>query len=450
MKPNILVLFTDDQRYNTIRALGNSEIHTPTLDRLVERGCTFTHAHIQGGTSGAVCMPSRAMLHSGRCLMRFPDMGKQLPQDIPTMGSHFQAHGYNSFGCGKWHNGQAAFNRCFNSGDAIFFGGMADHWDVPMHHYAADGNYGEDSQYDRKGIHSTESISNAAISFIQQEHEKPWFNYVSFLAPHDPRTMPQWFHDLYQGDDVSLPKNYLPEHPFDNGDLELRDELLEERPRPRSAIQRHLREYYAMISHLDFQIGRIFEALEQSGQAENTIIVFAGDNGLAVGSHGLMGKQNLYEHSTRVPLIFAGPGIPCNTRSDAFCYLFDIFPSLCAALELDTPDSVDGKNLLPVMQQKTEQVYEYVHTAYRHYQRAVRDQRWKLIAYAVDGQYREQLFDLKNDPQELHDLIDVAAHAAEKERLQMELRKWQSDWYDELEWGQAFWSCADATATLDA
>ena len=102
------------------------------------------------------------------------------------------------------------------------------------------------------------------------------------------------------------------------------------------------------------------------------------------------------------------------------------------------------------MRQETDVVYEYVHTAYRFYQRAVRDQRWKLIAYAVDGQYREQLFDLKHDPQELHNLIDVAAHAAEKERLQIELRTWQSDWYDALEWGQAFWSCADATATLEA
>ena len=146
--------------------------------------------------------------------MRFEDQGQKLPTDIPTLGQHLQTHGYHSFGCGKWHNGQESFNRSFASGDAIFFGGMADHWDVPMHHYAADGQYGEQTANHAPGMHSTERIADAAIQFINQEHEKPWLNYVSFLAPHDPRIMPQWFHDLYQGDDVSLPENYLSEHPL--------------------------------------------------------------------------------------------------------------------------------------------------------------------------------------------------------------------------------------------
>ena len=198
-----------------------------------------------------------------------------------------------------------------------------------------------------------------------------------------------------------------------------------------------------MISHLDFQIGRILDALEASGQRENTIIVLAGDNGLAVGSHGLMGKQNLYDHSVRVPLIFAGPGIPEHKQSDAFCYLFDIFPSLCAAIGIDAPPSNDGQNLLPIMHDQATTRYQYVHTAYTKFQRAVRDQRWKLIAYAVDGVYREQLFDLENDPQELVDCIDKPEFQGERQRLRQALRQWQSDWHDDLHWGQTFWQCAE-------
>jgi len=134
MKPNILLLFTDDQRFDTISALG-SPVQTPNLDRLVARGTTFTHAHIPGGTSGAVCMPSRAMLHTGRHLFHLDRCGQRIPDDHTLLGEHFQAQGYTCFGTGKWHNSRPAYARSFNTGAEIFFGGMADHWNVPAYDY---------------------------------------------------------------------------------------------------------------------------------------------------------------------------------------------------------------------------------------------------------------------------------------------------------------------------
>ena len=140
-KPNVLFLFTDDQRFDTVHALGNEKIKTPSINRLVRRGTTFTHAHIPSGTSGAVCMPSRAMLHSGRTLYHLNGAGDIIPEEHTTLGEMFRNNGYRTFGTGKWHNGPEAFNRSFSEGDEIFFGGMSDHWNVPVFHYDPTGRY---------------------------------------------------------------------------------------------------------------------------------------------------------------------------------------------------------------------------------------------------------------------------------------------------------------------
>ncbi len=346
-RPNILFFFTDDQRFDTIHALGNDQIITPSMDRLVERGVSFTHAHIPCGTSGAVCMPSRAMLHTGRTLFHLEGAGESIPPEHATLGETLRAHGYRTFGTGKWHNGPASYHRSFSEGDEIFFGGMADHWNVPFFHYDPTGRYDktclivDDPHHSNvtrarycdhihAGRHSSQTICDAALSFLQGwDGGAPFFMYVSFLAPHDPRTMPQEYRDLYDPEQIELPPNFLGGHPFDNGELHVRDELLAGFPRTPEEIRRHLAEYYAMISHLDTQLERLLAALQAKGILEDTIIVLVGDNGLALGQHGLMGKQSCYDHSVRVPLVFAGPGVPRGVRTDAFAYLLDLFPTLC-------------------------------------------------------------------------------------------------------------------------
>ena len=357
--PNVLFFFTDDQRYDAL-GIFNSAIHTPHLDALAAAGTTFTRAHIPGGTSAAVCMPSRAMVHTGRTLFHLDGAGERIPEAHALLGEHLQHAGYTCYGIGKWHNGRESFARSFNGGDEIFFGGMDDHWNVPVYHYDPSGAYAQQhpfvrdpftsNQLDwracdhvRHGKHSTDLFGDVAVEFLDTHAgANPFFLYVSLMAPHDPRTMPPEYLALYDPDAIDLPPNFAEQHAFDFGVSGIRDEVLAASPRQPAEIKRHLAEYYAMISHLDAQFGRVTQALERNGYAENTIIVFAGDNGLALGQHGLMGKQNLYDHSVRIPLIFAGPGIPQGVQCATPCYLLDIFPTLCAAFGLDPPDLVEG------------------------------------------------------------------------------------------------------------
>ncbi len=462
-KPNIVFFFTDDQRFDTIHALGNADVQTPTLDRLVAEGTTFTHAHIPGGTSGAICMPSRAMLHTGRTLFHLEGAGQGIPADHVMLGEHLQAHGYRTWGTGKWHNGPASFARSFSDGAEIFFGGMDDHWNVPAFDYDPTGNYDSvlpqcpdafrsnalkirKGDHVRAGKHSSELFAEGAIDWLTQcDSDDPFFMYLSFMAPHDPRTMPQAYLDMYDPEDVPLPENFMGGHPFDNGDLKVRDEVLEEFPRDPDKVRRHIAEYYAMITHLDAQMGRVLDALTASKKADNTIVVFAGDNGLAVGQHGLLGKQNMYEHSVRVPLIFAGPGVPAGERRSAYVYLLDIFPTLCALIGVDTPSSVEGASLVSAMEDGDVQVRETLFAAYRGFQRMVKDERFKLIEYAVNGRRTTQLFDLETDPLELHNLADDEAHAGRLNALRATLFQWRDDWDDaQSEWGKAFWNGIEA------
>ena len=458
-RPNVVFFFTDDQRFNTIHALGNDAIATPNIDRLVARGTTFTHAHIPCGTSGAVCMPSRAMLHSGRSLFHISGAGQSIPPEHTTMGEAFQGNGYRTFGTGKWHNGCAAYARSFTDGDEIFFGGMADHWNVPAHHYDPTGKYAskcaiiEDPWRSNElkqrhcdhitaGKHSSELVCDAAINFIDgYDTASPFFCYIAFLAPHDPRTMPERFRQMYDPETTELPPNFMTAHPFDNGDLHIRDEMLAGFPRTRVEVRRHIAEYYAMITHLDDELGRVMSSLEAKGVLEDTVFVFAGDNGLSVGQHGLMGKQSCYEHSVRVPLIFAGPGVPEGVQSDAYPYLFDIFPTLCELTGTDTPESVEGTSLVKAMNDPAEKVRDTLYFAYTDKHRAVKDRRHKLIEYVINGKHTvTQLFDLESDPWELNDLANAPESAAKIDELRAELVRYRDAWNDrDSEWGERFW-----------
>lgn len=459
-QPNILFFFTDDQRFDTIGALGNKAVKTPNIDRLVAGGTAFTHAHIPSGTSGAVCMPSRAMLHTGRTLFHIEGAGESIPERHTTLGECLRKAGYQTFGTGKWHNGKESFNRSFSAGDEIFFGGMADHWNVPAHHYDPSGQYGgkiprcvdafksnelriHHCDHIVPGRHSSEMVCDAAIDFLEtRDPGKPFFAYVAFLAPHDPRTMPEEFLRMYNPEEIELPPNFMGGHPFDTGGLHIRDEELAGFPRTPEETRRHIAEYYGMISHLDQQLGRVLESLENNGLLGETIIVFAGDNGLAVGQHGLFGKQNCYEHSTRVPLIFAGPGIPQGVRSDAFVYLLDIYPTLCELAGTDLPDSVEGISMVPAIHDETEKIRATLYFAYTDLQRAVKDRRYKLIEYAVPDRDRvTQLFDCEKDPWELHNLADDAAHAGNVAELRGHMSRLAAEWDDrESKWGERFWS----------
>lgn len=409
--PNIVFILSDDQRPDTIRALGNKHIRTPNLDRLVYDGFTFTHAFCMGSTVGAVCIPSRAMILTGRSLYRATTgtNAARIPRQAALWPEEFRNAGYETIGIGKWHNDRPSYARCFTAGGPIFFGGMSDHNKVPVQSFDPTGQY-PTNRHRTTNVFSSELFANAAIQAIRSPDRsgKPFLLYLAFTAPHDPRTPPAEFARLYHPAKMPLPKNYLPEHPFDNGQIKGRDEELLPSPRTEEAVRKELAAYYGMITHMDHQIGRVLTALKDAGKAHNTIVVFASDHGLAIGSHGLLGKQNMYEHSVRAPLIFAGPGVP-QGRSDALCYLYDVFSTLCELAGLPLPPTVEGKSLAKIMQGRAENVRDEIFGAYRDVQRMIRTDQWKLIYYPKVN--RTQLFDLKADPREMLDLSEKPRHA---------------------------------------
>jgi arylsulfatase A-like enzyme len=435
-QPNIIFFLTDDQRFDTIRELGNKHIVTPNMDSLVRNGTTFTNAHIMGSNSGAVCIPSRAMLLTGRTLFQLQGQGNVIPQEHVTLPEVLRKAGYTTFHTGKWHQDPKTLARCFSDGAKIFFGGMTDQFNVPVFDFDPAGKYPKEKKYIEEGKHSSELFSDAAVQFLQSyKGEKPFFLYIAYTAPHDPRDMPTEYLDMYEPEKVALPKNFMHEHPFDNGEMAVRDEKLAAWPRTPQEIRRHIAAYYAMITHLDAQIGQVLAALKQTEYASSTIIIFAADNGLAVGSHGLMGKQNLYEHSVHVPLVISGPGISRDQKCDAFCYLLDIYPTVCNLTGLPTPSSVEGRSLVPIIQGREHKGRDTLFFAYKDVQRGVRDERYKLIEYLVNGKSTTQLFDLQLDGCEVNNLADSPSHIEHLQRLRRELVRWK----DELGNNSTFW-----------
>lgn len=448
-KPNILFLFADDQRASTIHALGNDEIITPNLDRLVNAGVTFENAYIMGAMNGAVCAPSRAMLMTGRALFNIDPTGNTIDSTHITLPKALEEAGYHTFHVGKWHNGIEAFMNSFADGTKIFFGGMHGQYDVPTYEFDKEGNYSEERLNPLTGLHSSELYAEAGIEFLKNyESEKPFFMYMAFQAPHDPREVVQKYINMYDTAQLSLPPNFMPNHPFDNGEIDIRDEWLAGYPRTPAEIKANIAAYYAMITHLDEQIGRVLETLEEQGMMENTIIVFSGDNGLAVGQHGLMGKQNLYEHSIHVPLIFAGPGISEGTKKNTLAYLFDIYPTLCSMAGINAPATVQGQ-VLPVLDTAKTVSRESLFFAYKHFQRALRNERYKLIKYNVDDKITTQLFDLKEDPFETNNLANNPDYQEKLKEMTELLAKEMTSNNDEAILDEPGWGVNHVPAWID-
>ena len=414
-RPNILVLLADDQRADTIGAWGNRHIHTPNLDRLVKRGFSFRNNYCFGANSGAVCVPSRAMLMSGRTWFDVKlnlEGARLLPEALRDAG-------YVTFATGKWHNERESFRRAFPDARSVFFGGMDDHTKMPV----CDVTAGRISEPRPAPKFSSEEFADAAISFLRQhEGGQPFFCYVAFTAPHDPRNPPPEYRERYYRRPPPLPRNFQPLPAVDNGfTRNVRDENLAPYPRTEKVIRDQLCEYYGLITHLDEQVGRILDALEQTGRRENTLIIYAADHGLALGSHGLLGKQSVYEHSMKSPLIIAGPGVSVGKSTEAFTYLLDLFPTICAAAGAPLPDHVAGFDLAPLWTGKKKMVRDSIFLPYTTHMRAVRDTRWKLIVYPQIN--HQELFDLRKDPDEVRNL--ATEQPAEVERLTRLLREWQ-------------------------
>ncbi len=423
-------MIADDHRWDAIDGMGDPTVKTPTMDSLMARGTTFHQTHIMGSLSGAVCVPSRAAVLTSAGLFR--SGANQINRDYAVWPQVMRQAGYHTFFSGKWHNDRQTFADSFDDGATIFFGGMGNQYKVPIFDFDPTGKYPKDARYIGDKF-STTLFTDSAVQFIENyDQTDPFFLYLSFTSPHDPRTPPGEYATMYKPEEVPVPDNFLPEHPFDNGEMRIRDEVLAEFPRTPEIVQQHIADYYGMITSQDAEMGRLLQTLETKGYLDNTIVIYTADHGLAVGQHGLLGKQNLYSHSIRVPSIFAGPGVPEGVTVDALTYLYDVFPTVCDLTEVDCPDTVEGSSLVPLMEGCVDKIRDTVFAAYKDIHRTVSDGRWKLIRYYVsketgNGTDFLQLFDLENDPSETNNLADVPEHAERINSLATELKRWQNE-----------------------
>ncbi|QDT53297.1 Arylsulfatase [Caulifigura coniformis] len=443
-KPNILFLFADDMTYAAIRELGNPEIQTPNLDRLARQGTCFTHASNMGGYHGAVCVASRTMLVTGRSVWRARELDHQMKQkeEVGALWpERMHAAGYETYHSGKWHVSTDPAKRFDHLGH-YRPGGMPatvpESYNRPL---AGKPDPWSPSDPKHKGFweggkHWSEVVADDAIGFLDDAatRGKPFFMYIAFNAPHDPRQSPQSFVDRYPASQIQVPKSFLPEYPWKDQigcDPKLRDEALGPFPRTEHAVQVHRQEYYAIITHLDEQIGRILDHLEKSGKAANTYVFFTADHGLAVGHHGLMGKQNLFDHSVRVPFLARGEKFQAGGRVATPIYLQDVMPTSLELAGAEIPESVEFKSLLPLAEgQPSPHHGDAIYGAYTMTQRSVTKDGFKLVVYP--NVPKLLLFDLKADPDEIHDLSGETVHQGRVATMFQDLQMLQKRLSDPL------------------
>lgn len=426
-RPNILFIITDDQDNATLDTYGDRECDTPNLDRLAKNGMTLTDAHQMGAFLGAVSTASRTMIMTGMYLWKAQALREQNPRSKSRSNQNYLVNGEKRIGAGNWvydpeesslpalfnKAGYETFRTCkqgnsYEPANALFSqrfdktcrmpddeNGSAWHADHVIRYF---NNRGKTDKNDRK----------------------PFFVYLGFSHPHDSRHGKPELLAKYGAEDVDnptklnnkmpkLPVNWLPEKAFPDGHPNLRDEVKVQgvgRRRDEIAVRNEKGKEFACIENIDIQIGRVLEALEKIGELDNTYIFFTSDHGIAVGKHGFMGKQNLFEHTFKVPFIISGPTIPKNSRATGNTYQLDVLPTLCDFAGIECPE-VDGKSFRCVAEGKEDKIRDVLYGAYsggtKPGVRCVKKGDWKLIKYDVlDGEVRKTLlFNLKENPNEL-------------------------------------------------
>lgn len=413
-RPNILLIVTDDQAPHTLEAYGNTFCDTPSIDRLAAAGMTFDGAHHMGAWAGGVCTPSRHMIMSGRTLWHIPDKRRTgrnpnstnpslVPPDLAsfTMPAVFNRAGYDTFRTCKRGNSYEAANKLFTVRQDAGKRGATPETGSAWH-------------------------ADRALEFLearQRDRDRdPFLMYLGFSHPHDVRDGTPELLKKYGAVNTRkpptvvnpkappLPVSYLPGHPFPHGHPGLRDEEKVSgvfKSRTEATIRNELGREAACIENIDTQIGRVLKKLEEMGELDTTYVLFTADHGIAVGRHGLTGKQNLYEHTWRVPLIVKGPGIKRGARARGNVYLLDLLPTLCELASVEPPGTIEGISFVPVLRGKAATVRDVLYGAYsggtKPGMRCVKKGQWKLIKYDVlDGTVREtQLFNLEENPSEL-------------------------------------------------
>jgi len=426
--PNVLLIVSDDQQHNALGAAGHPILRTPNLDRLAGQAVRFTHAFVPL----PICTPSRAAFLTGRFGISngVTFFGQSIHKDIVTWPQALAKRGYQTAFAGKWHNVEQTDRYGFEWTANVFLRGMGYYMDPPL----------VQKPHEKERIvqgHATELFTDGALRFLdERDTSRPFFLYVAYTAPHDPRDAMPDYARWYDPENIPLPANFIPRPKFDPGTLGIRDEKLLPLPRPEMELKREIAHYNALISHMDAQIGRILDALERTGLSDNTIVIFAGDNGLTLGAHGFLGKQTMYEEGVRVPLMIRHPRLPrvAGQTRDALVYLHDLMPTVCEWTRTSIPEGVQGKSLTRVCTGQQSGVRNVVFGRYNERDeprfRMVRTDRYKLIKYyKVD---KEELFDLKKDPYEIEDLAGDPNMQEILNELRGRLMKWLREQNDTI------------------
>ncbi len=420
--PDILFLFIDDMTFDGIQALGDRAIMTPNMDRIVKSGVNFTNTYNMGGWSGALSVASRTQLMTGLSVWHSYAQHKEdkfqgMISDGQMWAQRMQSEGYKCYHTGKWHVWDVEVDDVFEEYEGVRPAMPGDNrrttklgYNRPLSPEDTSWQPWDMSQggYWDGGKHWSEVQADLMIAYMERnkESEKPLFMTCAFNAPHDPRQSPEKYVEMYSVEDIEVPESFQPQHPYMEqmrSGKSVRDEQLAPFPRTEYAVQKHIQEYYSIITHLDDQIGRILEALEKCGRADNTLIVMTADNGLAMGRHGFIGKQSLYEHSLKIPFVIAGCGLPKNESRSQMIYMQDVVPTLDELLGFEGAERTDFVSFLDIAKNKrVESKHEYIFGTYMDKQRMISDGRYKL--YIITGVEERYLFDLKKDPEEMTNL----------------------------------------------
>ncbi|MEM9939979.1 MAG: sulfatase-like hydrolase/transferase [Planctomycetota bacterium] len=445
-QPNILFIFADDYSYDCVHATGNNEVMTPNIDSIARQGTEFSRAYNMGGWNGAVCIASRTMLNTGRFIWTANNLDQKKERQANRFWSlQMKQAGYETYFTGKWHV-KTKPNLIFDHVGSVR-GGMPKQ--TPEgYNRPVEGQEDVWSPFDKSkggfwqgGKHWSEVVGDETVGFLDNaaQSEKPFFMYVAFNAPHDPRQSPKEFVDKYPLENISVPPNFLPEYPYKDAmgnSKKLRDEKLAPFPRTEYSVKVNRQEYYAIITHMDQQIGRILDHLKTIDKADNTYIVFTADHGLSVGHHGLIGKQNMYEHSVRVPFFIAGPDIPAGRTIENRIYLQDVVPTTMELATGKVPSFVKFKSLVPMIQSQINEHYRSIYGGYINLQRMVIQDNMKLILYPEAKKIR--LYNLENDPLEMNDLAQDPKFKQVIQDLFNELLELQKETEDVLDLKEIF------------
>ncbi len=469
-KPNFIFIITDDQTYTTVASQGNKEIITPNMDRLAKNGITFSHAYNMGGWTSAICNPSRSMLNSGLSVWDTQKNNKKLKAKdsvaiAQSWGNIMNRAGYDTYFTGKWHV-KTPVENVFDDVVHERPGMPKDTWrmkkmrpyfaklkklDSPERNKYLPVGYGRPLSkndtswlpYDKKmggfwegGKHWSEVLKDDAIEFIEkvEKKENPFFMYLAFSAPHDPHQAPKEYIDMYPLDNISVPKNFLPEHPYNEemgSGRSQRGECLAPFPRTEYAIKKHIQEYYATITYLDTQLGLILDKIEKSKIKDNTYIIFSSDHGMAMGQHGLIAKSNLYDHTIRVPLIITGKNIPKGKVLEQDIYYQDVMPTVLEMANIPKPEYVFFNSFLDILKNnKKESHYDAIYGGFKKHQRIIRKDNFKLMVFPKAKKIF--LFDLKKDPLEMNNIADLPENKERVIQLLEELLELQKEMNDKL------------------